>query len=188
MKRMCVAWIPQQWPGAEHVMIVDHGDQEWTAHGVALAVLPEGSIRVEYDLRVWPAGYLLVAAVSSERGYRRVELSRNADRRWCDSAGTAIPKLDGCTELDLAITPLTNTLPLRRLRADPGRATDLDVAYISVPSLRVSRSLQTYTCLERLRGGATWLYASKRFRAELEVDADGIVERYSDLWRRVRPV
>jgi hypothetical protein len=187
VKRSAVAWIPQQWPGAEHVLIVDQGGQQWTARGVALAALPAGVVRVDYDLRVWPAGCLLTATISSEKLRRSVELISDADHRWADSAGNALPKLDGCTDVDLAISPLTNTLPLRRLPADPGRATGLDVAYISVPSLRVSRSTQTYRCLERRSAGADWLYSAGRFRAELQVDDDGIVELYSDLWRRVRP-
>ena len=188
VKRIAVLWIPQQWPGAEHAVLVDHGDQQWTACGVALAVLPTGPVRVDYELRVWPAGCQLTAALSSDRLRRRVELARDADCHWEDSAGTAKPKLDGCTDHDLAITPLTNTLPLRRLPAEPGRAAEIQVAYINVPSLRVSRATQMYTCIERRSTGTEWLYSAGRFRAELQVDGDGVVERYSDLWERVRPV
>jgi hypothetical protein len=179
--------MPQQWPGGEHAVLVDHGGPQWTARGVALAVLPTGAIRVDYELCAWPVGCLLTAALTSDRARRRVELTSDADHRWHDSGGTAQPQLDGCTDVDLAITPLTNTLPLRRLSAEPVRATELAVAYLSVPSLRVSCSTQTYMRLETLATGTTWRYASGRFRAELLVDSDGVVDRYSDLWQRVRP-
>jgi hypothetical protein len=53
------------------------------------------------------------------------------------------------------------------------------VAYVSVPGLAVRRATQHYTRTER-----GYHYASGTFAADLEVDDDGLVVTYSDLWRR----
>ncbi len=34
---------------------------------------------------------------------------------WRKADGTALPQFDGCVDIDLAGTPFTNTLPIRRL-------------------------------------------------------------------------
>ena len=57
--------------------------------------------------------------------------------------------------------------------------------YVRLPELTVTTSRQRYTCLER---GRHYRYESleSAFTRELEVDADGLVVTYPDLFRRVR--
>ncbi|HYS06949.1 MAG TPA: putative glycolipid-binding domain-containing protein [Candidatus Dormibacteraeota bacterium] len=106
-----------------------------------------------------------------------------------DGAGTALTDLDGCIDLDIAATPFTNTLPIRRLGLRPGGAADVEVVYIAVPDLRVSRVRQRYCCLRAEKGCGVYLYENLQngFRAELPVDADGLVLDYPEQWRRRGP-
>ena len=109
--------------------------------------------------------------------------------RWTTASGDALPVLDGCIDVDISATPFTNTLPIRRLALHPGEARDLDVEYVSVPDLAVMLDGQRYTCLERGTQGGLYVYASldSAFRADLAVDADGLVLDYPELFRRVWP-
>ena len=59
----------------------------------------------------------------------------------------ARPDLAGCVDIDINCTPLTNTLPIRRLDWAPGQAHDFVMAYVSVPELTVRPVQQRYTCL-----------------------------------------
>ena len=51
---------------------------------------------------------------------------------WADGSGAELPDLAGCVDVDIAVTPFTNTLPIRRLPWQPGRARDLLMVYLAV--------------------------------------------------------
>jgi hypothetical protein len=91
------------------------------------------------------------------------------------------PELDGCLEVDISTTPLTNTLPINRLRLKPGESHAIRAVYIELPGLGVSVMPQRYTRLdERL-----YRYQSEGFQADLTVDEHGLVVDYPGLWRRL---
>lgn len=69
------------------------------------------------------------------------------------------------------------------LRTDPGWTTgrlEIEVAYVSIPDLAVTRHAQRYT---RIATG--YRYESGHFTADVTVDEDGVVIDYADLWQRV---
>jgi hypothetical protein len=45
------------------------------------------------------------------------------------------PDLAGAVDIDISVSPFTNTLPIRRLRLARGLAADLTMAYVRVPEL-----------------------------------------------------
>jgi len=109
-------------------------------------------------------------------------LSLEADGRghW-STDGRRLPELDGCIDVDLEFTPATNTLPVRRLRLEPGAEADLRAAWVRFPALTVEPNQQRYQRLER--GG--YRYLSGDFEADLELADDGLVVRYGELWETV---
>lgn len=114
----------------------------------------------------------------------RLDLHGDGAGHWRDGAGKHLPELDGGTDVDLPLTPFTNTLPIRRLNLRAGESADLRIVYIVLPAFAVTMSPQRYTCLEPLR---RYRYESLDgdFVREVEVDADGLVVTYPDLYRRV---
>lgn len=98
--------------------------------------------------------------------------------------GQARPDLHECVDIDIEATPLTNTLPIRRLRLDRGQSATLQVVYICVPSLAVGISRQRYTALEP---GTLYRFESLEsgFTADLSVDEEGFVMNYPRLFRRL---
>jgi len=97
--------------------------------------------------------------------------------------GTPRADLDGCIDVDLRWTPFTNTLPIRRLALAANTPHELEVAWIDAGTLAVHKSLQRYTRLD----ASTVRFESLRsgFRAELQVDGDGLVTAYPGLFRRL---
>jgi hypothetical protein len=92
--------------------------------------------------------------------------------------------LYGAFDVDLGGSPLTNTLPIRRLdlaRAETGVAHRLSVAWVLLPSLEVVQADQIYTAL----GDGKVRYASETFSADLSIDDDGFVLDYPGLAVRV---
>jgi hypothetical protein len=93
-------------------------------------------------------------------------------------------KLNPALDVDLGFTPLTNTLPIRRLgllNVPVGTSRTVVVAWVLVPSLEVVESSQTYQNL----GNHQVRFVSGPFSADLDVDEQGYVRHYPGLAERV---
>jgi hypothetical protein len=112
-------------------------------------------------------------------GTHRILLADGAGHwRWED--GPRLPEVDGSLDVDLTVTPATNTLPIRRLAAlEVGQAADLQMAWVQFPGLEVIGSAQHYRRLAPDR----WHFSTGDFTAELQVDPDGLVLDYGGLFR-----
>ncbi|HVR08821.1 MAG TPA: putative glycolipid-binding domain-containing protein [Thermoanaerobaculia bacterium] len=133
---------------------------DWTTLGVHVALTQSAETR-----------HVKLTAGDSGGGWRW--------RRGADE----MPEVAGCRDVDLAFTPSTNILPLRRLGLAPGESRQVTAAWLRFPELTVEPLAQRYTRLDERRvqyesrGGA--------FTAELEVDELGLVVRYPPAWERV---
>ena len=90
--------------------------------------------------------------------------------------------LDGAREVDIAISPFSNSLPIRRLRLDIGQSADLITAYVTVPELAVVADPQRYTRLTDYE----YRYESldSDFTRTITVDEHGLVLSYPGLFIR----
>jgi hypothetical protein len=124
-------------------------------------------------------------AVSGERS---LTLVADRARLWTVD-GVRRPDLDGCVDVDVAATPLTNTFPIRRLAgAAAGQPVTSAVAWVDAPRLGVIRVDQTYERMPDRGGLACWRYSDPLHGAfTLTVDADGLVVDYEGLARRLHP-
>ncbi|MBR8744504.1 putative glycolipid-binding domain-containing protein [Nocardiopsis sp. MG754419] len=126
------------------------------------------------------------AEVLSVAGPEVVSL-RSHGGHWSDGEGRDLPELVGCLDVDVAATPLTNTLPIRRLGLRPGEHRDIAVAWIDIPSLRVRRVRQRYTRHQAEDGLERYTYRDPRHgEYRLSVDGDGVVVDYERFARRLR--
>ena len=88
-------------------------------------------------------------------------------------------ELDGCEDVDVRVTPATNTLPIRRLELAMHQAVEVRAAWVGLPDLQVASLEQIYERVDERR----YRYRSGDFAADLVVDDAGLVLRYGDrLW------
>lgn len=141
-------------------------------------------LRVEYTVHCDPSWATRSARVSLTLGSASRELTLIADdhRRWW-SEGQELPAVAGCLDVDISLSPSTNTLPIRRLSLAPGDARDVVAAWIRFPELTVEPLPQRYA----RTGDFLYRYASAggTFTADIEVDDLGLVVRYPLAWERV---
>ncbi|UKJ63127.1 putative glycolipid-binding domain-containing protein [Cellulosimicrobium cellulans] len=139
---------------------------------------------------------------------RHLDLVRTPDGAWradvresgTPPSGLAAPgiadpaSLDGALDCDVALCPVTNTMPILRLGLlgdrPPADETRLVMAWVDLPSLAVLRSDQVYAAREPLapttgQGVVTYTSATRDFTADLTVDPDGLVVDYPHLARRL---
>jgi hypothetical protein len=198
-----VGWTAVQWPGLEHA-IVSADTDGWRADGRVI-MAEERLVSIAYEVRC-DAGFRvtrLTVSVTEAASETLLELAANGDGHW-QVSGQHRPDLDGCVDVDINCTPVTNTLPIRRLEWSAGQTHDLDIVYVSVPELSVRPVRQRYTLLARdepgdrsegrerdersddeMRDQAVFRYESGSFRADLRVDSDGLVLDYPGIWQRI---
>ena len=168
---------------AEHVE-VDLWESGLAATGVQLGVEPD-PYRVDYNLDApteWITRRFEVDAAGA--GWRRtLVLEHDGTGAWTVD-GERASELDGALDCDLAFSPLTNVMPIRRheLHENQGSC-DFLMAWVSVPDLEVHASPQRYV---RVRDRVVRFVAlDGDFRADLELDEDGLIVRYPRLAERV---
>lgn len=168
-----IDWTRLDAPGTEHVEVsVDERGVAATGH-----VVGDGFV-LDYTLlcdAAWRVRSLWLSC-----GGRIRTLVADGEGSW--SCGEYLPELEGALDVDISATPLTNTLPIRRLDLAVGASVDIVTAYVEVPSLDIALDPQRYTRLDE----NTYRYESldSDFRRDIEVDADGFVLHYPGLFTR----
>lgn len=98
------------------------------------------------------------------------------------SSGRELHQFNGCEDVDLALTPATNTLPIRRLNLQIGRTASVLAAWVKMPDLEIQSLPQRYTRLTK----NTYRYESNTgFSVEIAVDDVGLVTAYPGGWERI---
>lgn len=112
-----------------------------------------------------------------------LKLTSDLNGHWFDKDGNHIEAFDDCTDIDISLTPFTNTLPIRRLDFEPGEKKLLLMLYIKLPEFELQKLPQYYTKLE----DSLYLYENgdSGFHAELPVDENGVVKDYPGIFTRV---
>lgn len=195
-------------------MLIWSGLEIWTAEAARVELDGDGlratgtqlgadplPYRLDYALDASGPGFVtrhLRLAVAGEGWRRSLDLLRGDDGAWRAEAraegeadlpaqpGAGADALDADTlDCDLAYSPLTNLMPIRRHRLDEQPGThDFTMAWVSVPDLAVHADAQRY---EYVRPGVVRFSQPSGFEAELELDGDGLVLRYPRIAERVGP-
>ncbi|MFD2236140.1 putative glycolipid-binding domain-containing protein [Aureimonas populi] len=183
LSRRTLRWRPVAGEGLEHLTV------EPTASGVSVRSVVIGERGGSPYGLVWQIScdpqWRVRQLRLRETGGRTLALDGDGEGRWKSAEGTPLPALDGCVDIDLAGSPFTNTLPIRRLGLQPQDGTaDLRMVYVPFDSFEPMVDGQRYTCL--LPGQLYRYQATDRsFSADLPVDEDGFVTDYPTLFVRV---
>ena len=199
-------WERRDTAGAEHALVDDRNGLY--ARGTAIAVDPipytcryelrtdPGWITAHLDVAVEGAGWARSVRLELAAGRWRATTAEQGDLDAVLSAAgharAGLPGMEdpdlfyGAFDVDLGGSPLTNSLPVRRLglhqpTAETGVAHRLSVAWVLPPSLEVVQADQIYTAL----GDGRVRYTGETFSSDFTVDEDGFVVEYPGLARRV---
>jgi uncharacterized protein len=119
------------------------------------------------------------ATSRSAAGEHERRLETDGSGRWRID-GAPAPALDGCLDVDLESSALTNAFPVCRLRLEIGEHADAPAAYVRALDLGVERLEQRYVRLEDEGGRQRYHYSAPGFAFEcrLVYDDDGLVRDY----------
>jgi len=180
--------------------MVELGSAGLRASGTQLGVEPL-PYRLDYELEVdeeWVTRSLWVQAQGAA-WRRELDLRHDEGGDWTAEAdekgsvdlplaGGPVDAIERAIDCDLALSPLTNVMPVRRheLHLQP-ESMDFLMAWVSVPDLSLYASRQRYEHVDRGddRLAVRYVGEHRDFVGELELDQDGFVLLYPDLARRV---
>jgi uncharacterized protein len=146
-------------------------------------------LEVHVDGDGWRRTLTLQRSTGGVWSSRRVDATRDAEPRPLTFEH---PELGAALDCDLALCPLTNTMPVLRedlvgasTRGEARRA-ELTMAWVAVPELEVVSSEQRYAAGVPVAGGGAQIqYEAGSFREHIEVDADALVVSYPSIGRRL---
>jgi hypothetical protein len=121
----------------------------------------------------------------TSEGVASVHIETAGAGRWSVD-GVHRPELEGCLDVDLESSALTNTFPVHRLALPVGGEANAPAAYVRVLDLGVERLEQHYTRVQD-EGALRFDYDAPQFdfRCRLLYDTAGLVVDYPDIAIRV---
>jgi uncharacterized protein len=197
-----IAWAKADPPGAEFA-VVQLESRRLRAKGIAIGSNPE-PYRLSFELQTRDE-YITDTVVVESQGagwMRRLEIKRSPAGVWSVSSQSTgrleMPEPGGdpaglgdALDVDLALSPVFNTMPvLRHDLHNGGKAGDFLMIWISVPDLSIHASPQRYTFVERHAGAQRLVRfeavgEDEDFAADVQFDSDGLVVDYPCIASRI---
>jgi uncharacterized protein len=175
-----VMWKPVDAPGLEVLELYERAEKNrWRLEGNVLMPFDGTPAQVIYIISCDEAWQTRDVWITIHR-HPGTHLSLRRKKRWFVN-NQVRADLKDCVDVDLGITPATNTLPIRRLNLEIGESREVTAAWVRFPSLDVQPLVQTYMRLSEFE----YRYESPNFETRMLVDDLGLVIEYEQGWTRV---
>jgi hypothetical protein len=175
-----IAWRRLDTPGHDAAILraVSNG---WQLEGAAAFLESGFACHLTYAVHLERSWRTRSVIVRGWYGNTPVDLQVrvDADRGWSLN-GQSVPAVAGAVDIDLAFTPATNLLPIRRLGLQVGASSPVVAAWLPFPAIDLRPLDQVYHRV----ANDTYRYSSQSgtFTATLIVSPAGFVTNYSGLW------
>jgi uncharacterized protein len=175
------------WTGREyHSMencLVNTGDAGSEIKSVIVGTYEGIIYKVEYTIRTNRDWMTLFCEVNSQHSDRieHILLESDGKGNWL-MHGKEVKQFKGCMDVDIPLTPFTNTLPINRLGLEPGAGQQIGVIYIDILGGQIRAVNQKY--LRRSDKIYHYENVPNDFEANIEVDDLGLVVDYPALFVR----
>jgi uncharacterized protein len=175
------------WTGREYYSLenclVDETESGVEITSVIVGAYQNMIYRVDYTLKTTKTWETIFLKVDTQHRNQRQHLTFQANGKgnWIVN-GQAEQKLDGCFDVDIPLTPFTNSLPINRLKLTHDQEQQIKVIYCDLLYNNVTAVTQKYVRLSE----TIYHYQNvpNDFEAKIEVDQYGFVVDYPELFVR----
>ena len=179
METPTILWRALSTPGHETAKIYGDESEGWTIEGASVFLHEGEPVRLDYLIECDAEWNTTFATVDGWVGDEIVEFEIVVNGGTWEINGEHVAAVDNCTDIDLNFSPVTNTLPIRRLKLDVGETRAVRAGWLRFPSFQLEPLEQTYTRSDK----STVLYETvSGFAATLTVNEDGLVTNYPNGW------
>jgi len=161
-------------------------DGGYIAKGNIVGVVKEKPIKILYEITLDKNWNLHTVAIKQQAEFElNLFLKKDSSNEWFDGNEDHLTEYDGCTDVNISLTPFTNTLPINKLKLAKDESKKIMALYVDLPSLEIKPFVQCYTNL----GNKQYKYEniSTGFTSVIQVDGDGFVVNYPGIWERIYP-
>lgn len=150
----------------------------------------EGTTAAIEDAETWVVTYFIQLDAAwatrsaritarSAAGWRETFLESDGAGHWLVD-GSVAPHLDGCMDVDLESSAMTNALPVHRMNLQIGEAADAPAAYVRALGLTAERLEQVYLRIADQDARQRYEYTAPAFgfTSRLRYDDSGLVADY----------
>ncbi|WP_424463441.1 putative glycolipid-binding domain-containing protein [Pseudoclavibacter helvolus] len=183
---VALSWVTEATGHVEAASVVENAVGALTANSrissPAASAASPAPAHLEYLLETDPVLRTRLVSLRRPESGESLTLTSNGRGDW-RVGDRAAPELSGALDVDIRATPLTNTLPMRRLGLEVGEDREIQVAYIDTDTFTVFLHRQRYRRLSRTR----YLFQTVdgSFEREITTDEQGFVVSYPGLFARL---
>lgn len=175
------------WRGREYYSLenclVDSTPNGFLIKSTIVGYYEEKIYRVEYTIQTNNAWETLSVEIDSRHDNQTqyVHFKGDGKGNWTED-GKPLERFSGCIDVDIPLTPFTNTLPINRLKLSKGKTQEIKVIYCDILEKMIRPVKQKYTCLSK----TSYHYENvpNDFEATITVDESGFVVDYPLLFVR----
>lgn len=153
------------------------------AHSVIIGKYNHEIYRVDYVIKTnahWETQFFELKTQLSDK---REVLTYHSDGKgnWTKD-GSPIHEFKGCMDIDISLTPFTNSLPINRLQLSIDENQQIKVLYLDILNHQIKPGHQRYTRLSQ----TAYKYENvpNDFEAIITIDESGLVVDYPELFER----
>lgn len=157
-------------------------DSKWFLKGTAFFVFEKQDCKLDYSIECdtgWQTRAAKVSGLVGEKAIE-IEISVDAEKRWMlngkENSGT-----NGCIDIDLNFSPVTNTLPIQRIPLCADEKAEVCAAWLRFPEFTLEPLAQIYTRISENK--YHYESAGGAFQTEIETDDCGLVTNYPHFWQ-----
>jgi uncharacterized protein len=180
--QVTLLWTGREYYSLEHCL-VKFGEGGVEISSVIVGQYHGNIYRVEYTIKTTPAWQTISCEVISRHNdvTQHHRLQRSSNEHWLLN-GKEHEQFDGCTDVDIPLTPFTNTLPVNRLKLPIGTEQKIKVIYIDLLQQTLSSVHQRYVRTSK----DIYHYENipNDFEADIRTDDFGFVIDYPELFVR----
>ena len=172
-------WRQLDAPGHDACSL-ERNEAGWGLRGAAAFRHDKGPAWILYAIQCDAEWQAVSAQLRGAVGKRRIDVAiARRDGSWTLN-GAQVPKLEHLTDIDLAFTPATNLLHLRRVAIGLDESVRLPVAWFELDTGALTELPQIYRRLSETE--LSYEAPSVGYEAILQLAPNGFIRRYPQLW------
>jgi uncharacterized protein len=181
-----ILWTGREYYSLENCL-VNHQENSAEISSTIIGSYEGRLYKVEYHIRTnaWWQTVLLELTSQVNNHTQMIKLEGDGKGNWTYN-GKEAEQFKGCIDVDIAVTPFTNTLPIRRLQLQQGQSQQIQVIYCDLLNQVIKPVSQKYTRLSN--NEYHYENIPNDFEATIKVDEYGLVVDYPGLFVRTAAV
>jgi hypothetical protein len=177
-----ILWTGREYYSLENCLVNTNGSGSEITSTI-IGHYEEKIYHVAYTIRTnrnWETVFFEINARHSDQT-QSLRFEGDGRGNWV-SEGRERSEFNGCLDIDIPLTPFTNTLPINRLRLAIDQTQEIQVIYLDLLARQVRPVRQKYTRLSQLE--YQYENVPNDFEARIQVDEAGLVVDYPSLFVR----